>query len=85
MVETRRTTRSHFQYESKSIVRTRAPKTNELAPTSCQTKRKGTQEIAENGETAAKTWARNEPEMILLHTSKDHMMPETTQITAFDF
>jgi hypothetical protein len=64
MVETR-TTRSDFQYESKSIVRTRAPKTNELAPTSRQTKRKGTQEIAENGETAAKNMgkkrARNDP------------------------
>ena len=54
MSETRRTTRLDVQRELSSIVRTRPPNTNELAPTSRQTKRKGTQEIAENGETVAK-------------------------------
>ena len=57
MAETKKTTRRDLvdvQRELKCIVRTRPPNTNELAPTSRQTKRKGTQEIAENGETVAK-------------------------------
>jgi hypothetical protein len=52
MVETRRTTRSNVQGESKSSKRIQASKTHGVAPTS-QTKRKAIQEIGQKGETAA--------------------------------